>query len=24
MTMMYLREYRTEFYIGLTYGVSES
>ena len=24
MTLMYLREYRTEFHIGLTYGVSES
>ena len=24
MTLMYWREYRTEFHIGLTYGVSES
>ena len=24
MTMMYWREYRTEFHIGLTYGVSEA
>jgi hypothetical protein len=24
LTLMYLREYRTEFHIGLTYGVSES
>lgn len=24
MTLMYLREYRTEFHIGITYGVSES
>ena len=24
MTLMYLREYRTEFHIGLTYGVSSS
>ena len=24
MTMMYWREYRTQFHIGLTYGVSES
>ncbi len=24
MTLMYLREYRSEFHIGLTYGVSES
>jgi hypothetical protein len=24
MTLMYWREYRTEFHVGLTYGVSES
>lgn len=24
MTLMYWREYRTEFYIGLTYGISEA
>lgn len=24
MTLMYWREYRTEFHIGLTYGISES
>ena len=24
MTLMYWREYRTEFHIGLTYGVSEA
>ena len=24
MTLMYWREYRTEFHIGLTYGVSKS
>jgi hypothetical protein len=24
MTLIYWREYRTEFHIGLTYGVSES
>ncbi len=24
MTLMYWREYRTEFHIGLTYGVGES
>lgn len=24
MTLMYLREYRTEFHIGVTYGISEA
>jgi hypothetical protein len=24
MTLMYWREYRTEFHIGLTYGISEA